>query len=84
MKKIPLRMCIVSREKLTKNELMRVVRTPEGSIVYDETGKINGKGAYLKKDKEVILKAQKTKVLDKLFETNVASNIYEELLNKLN
>ena len=84
MKKIPLRMCIVTREKLTKKELMRIVRTPEGNIVYDESGKTNGKGAYLKKDREVILKAQKSKVLDKLFEMEVPSSIYEELLNKIN
>ena len=49
MKKIPMRTCLVTREKLPKQELIRVVRTPEGSVVIDETGKANGRGAYLKK-----------------------------------
>ena len=58
-KKIPMRTCVVTNEKYPKKELIRVVRTPEGNIIVDETGKANGRGAYLKKDKEVIKKAQK-------------------------
>ena len=49
MKKIPMRSCIVTKEKLPKKELIRVVRTPEGNVIVDETGKANGRGAYLKK-----------------------------------
>ena len=49
MKKIPTRTCIITKEKLPKQELIRVVRTPEGSVVVDTTGKLNGRGAYLKK-----------------------------------
>ena len=56
MKKIPMRSCIITKEKLPKKELIRVVRTPEGEIVIDEIGKANGRGAYLKKDIEVIKK----------------------------
>lgn len=80
MKKIPLRTCIVTREKCEKKDLLRIVRTPEGSVVYDPTGKQNGKGAYLKKAKEVILKAQQNKILDRTLEVNVPDNIYEELI----
>ena len=50
VKKIPLRTCIITKEKLPKRELLRIVRTPEGNVVPDETGKINGHGAYIKKD----------------------------------
>ena len=78
-RKIPLRMCIVTREKLEKKELIRVVRTPEGTIQLDNTGKMNGKGAYLKRDLEVINKAKKNKILDRVLETNVPEEIYEEL-----
>ena len=80
MKKIPLRTCVVTKEKLPKRELIRVVRTPDGEVVIDETGKLNGRGTYLKLDKDVILKAQKTKILDKNLEVEVKDNIYDELI----
>lgn len=80
VKKIPMRTCVVTREQFPKMELIRVLRTPEGTVTIDTKGKANGRGAYLKKDKEVILKAQKTKVLDKILEVSVPSEIYEQLL----
>ena len=80
MKKIPLRTCIVSHEKLEKKDLLRVVRMPDGNVMVDPTGKINGKGAYVKKDKDVILKAQKTKIIDKNLEVEIPEGVYEELL----
>ena len=80
MKKTPLRTCVVTKEKLPKRELIRVVRTPDGEVVIDETGKLNGRGTYLKLDKDVILKAQKTKILDKNLEVEVKDNIYDELI----
>ncbi len=83
-KNIPLRKCVVSGEKLPKKELVRVVRTPEGEVIVDLTGKANGRGAYLKKDKDVILKAKKTKVLEKHLETQVNDSIYDSLLELLN
>ena len=57
MRKIPMRTCVVTKEKLPKKELIRVVRTVDGVIV-DTTGKVNGRGAYLKLDKDVIDKAR--------------------------
>ena len=80
MKKIPMRSCIVTREKLPKQELVRVVRTPEGNVIIDTTGKANGRGAYLKNDKEVIEKARKSKILDRTLEVQISDEIYEELL----
>lgn len=80
MKKIPMRSCVVTREKLPKNELVRIVRTKDGVIV-DLTGKANGRGAYLKKDEEVIKKAKKNKTLNKMLEVDIPDSIYEELLN---
>ncbi len=81
MKKIPMRTCVVSREKLPKSELIRVVKTDDGVIV-DLTGKVNGHGVYLKRDAEVFEKAKKTKILNKLLETTVEESVFEEL-NKL-
>lgn len=82
-KKIPMRSCVVTREKLPKKELVRVVRTPEGTVVIDETGKCNGRGAYLKLDLAVIEKAASTKVLDRQLEVEVPVQIYEDLKNLL-
>ena len=84
MKKVPLRTCIVSGEKLEKKDLFRIVRTPEGSVIVDNSYKANGRGAYLKKDKEIIDKAKKSKVLERHLETSIDDSIYEELINKLN
>lgn len=80
-RKIPMRMCVVTKEKFPKQELIRIVRTDNG-IVVDETGKVNGHGAYLKKEKEVFEKAKKTKILDKVLETKVPLEVFDEL-NKL-
>lgn len=83
MKKIPMRSCVVTREKCEKKELFRVVRTPEQNIILDETGKANGRGAYLKKDASVINKAKTSKILDKVLEVNVPDSLYDELLEKI-
>lgn len=80
-RKIPTRSCVVTREKFPKQELIRVVRTPDGNVVVDLTGKQNGRGAYLKRDLEVIEKARKSKILNKHLETDVPNEIFEELKN---
>lgn len=80
MKKIPLRTCVVTNEKLPKKELIRVVRDKEGIVSVDLTGKANGRGVYLKGDVEVIEKAKKSKVLDRKLEVSVPDNIYDELI----
>ena len=78
-KKIPLRTCIVTKEKLPKRELLRIVRTPEGNIIIDESGKANGRGAYLKKDLLVFEKAKQTKALNRQLEVEVPGQIFEDL-----
>lgn len=83
VKKLPMRSCIVTHEKLPKKELIRVLRTPEGNIIIDESGKSNGRGAYLKKDIEVIKKARHSKILNRILEVEIPDNIYEELENML-
>lgn len=81
MKKIPLRTCTITKEKLPKQELIRVVRTPEGKIEIDLTGRLNGHGAYLKKDLSVIELAKKKKLLNRVLETEVPDEIFEQLEN---
>jgi len=84
VKKIPMRTCVVTHEQFPKKELIRVVRNNEGVVSVDTNGKAPGRGAYLKLDKEVILKAKKTKALDNKLEVAVPDEIYEELLSLIN
>ncbi|MDD2181366.1 MAG: YlxR family protein [Bacilli bacterium] len=78
-RKVPMRRCVVTKEQLPKIELIRVVRTPDNEVVIDSTGKQNGRGAYLKKDIEVIEKAYRNKILNKHLEVIVPDKIFEEL-----
>ncbi len=80
-KKIPMRSCVVTKEKCEKRDLLRIVRMPDGKVVADITGKVNGRGAYLKKDKEVINKAEKTKILERILEVEINASVYEEARN---
>lgn len=79
-RKVPLRKCVITNERFPKQELIRVVRDKEGNVAVDLTGKMNGRGAYLKKDKTVIQKAMKTKKLNRHLEVVVPDSIFEELL----
>ena len=78
-KKIPMRSCVVTKEKLPKQELLRIVKF-DGVVTVDPTGKQNGKGCYIKKDREVLEKARKTKVLNRVLETEIDDKIYDEIL----
>ncbi len=82
-KKIPMRTCVVTKEKYPKRELVRIVRTPENEVKVDTTGRMNGHGAYIKLDRDVIIKAQSTKVLDRTLKVIVPNEVYEELLGML-
>lgn len=78
IKKIPMRSCVVTREKLPKKDLLRIVKF-EGAVTVDPVGKQNGKGCYIKKDREVLAKARKTKALDRALETEIPDELYEEI-----
>ncbi len=83
LKKIPMRTCVVTKEKYEKRDLIRVVRTPLGEVVVDQSGKQNGKGAYLKLDFDVIKKARQTKALARALEVEIPEEVYMELENLL-
>ena len=78
-----MRKCLATGVSLPKSELIRVVRTPEGNIVVDDTGKVNGRGAYLSKKLEAIELAKRKKVLDRQLEARVEDVIYEELCKRV-
>lgn len=81
-KKIPMRSCVLTHEKLPKKELIRIVYY-EGTVSVDPTGKQNGKGCYLKKEESVINEARKKKILNHIFDTEIDDSIYDELLKNI-
>lgn len=81
--KIIYRCSIVTRTLLARELLFRIVKTPQGLIVIDDTYKLSGRGAYIEKDKDIILIAKKRKALNRALRTNVDESIYDELINKL-
>lgn len=83
VKKVPMRTCAVTHEKCEKKDLLRIVKNNEGVVFVDDTLKANGRGAYLKKDKNVIEKARTSKVLERHLETKIEDKIYDELLTKI-
>ncbi len=81
IKKIPMRTCVVTKEKCEKRDLLRIVRTPEGEVIVDPTGKGNGRGAYLKRREDVIKQALETKILERILEVPVPSSVYEQAIS---
>ena len=71
-RKVPLRTCVVTKEKLEKKDLIRVVKNNNGEVFVDLTGKANGRGAYIKKDINVLNDAKRTKALEKHLETSIS------------
>ena len=84
MKKIPMRKCLASGESVPKKNLIRIVRTPEGEVKVDTTGKLNGKGAYLKKSLEALEIAKKKNLLSRALEVNVDEEVYKEIEKVIN
>lgn len=79
IKKIPMRQCVGCMEMKPKNELIRVVKSPEGEISLDVSGKKNGRGAYLCKSSDCLAKAIKAKKLQRAFETAIPDSVYKSL-----
>ena len=78
-KKIPQRQCMGCRERRAKKELIRVVRTTEGSVILDFSGKANGRGAYICPQLECLKKAQKSKSLERSLEVPIPQEVYKRL-----
>ncbi|MBQ2807186.1 MAG: YlxR family protein [Clostridia bacterium] len=82
-KKIPMRQCLGCNEHFPKRELIRIVRTPEGEVVADTTGKKNGRGAYLCQKISCLRKAQKSKRLERALECAVPDEVLEKIGQEL-
>ncbi len=82
-KKIPLRQCLGCREMKPKKELLRVTRSPEGSVFLDLKGKANGRGAYVCPDAQCLKRAIKARALQRALETEIPQELYDALLAQL-
>lgn len=74
-----MRRCIASNEMKPKKEMIRIVRTPEGILEIDPSGKKNGRGAYISLEPELVEKAKKSNLLERQFEVKVSETFYQEL-----
>ena len=83
VKKVPMRQCLGCRDMKPKKELLRVVRTPEETVVLDTTGRANGRGAYVCKNSECLKKAVKSKALSRAFGVPVLDEIILSLEQQL-
>ena len=83
IKKIPMRRCVGCMEQRPKRELIRVVRSPEGEISFDTTGKKSGRGAYLCPDPACLAKARKARRLERALECEIPDEVYERIEKEL-
>lgn len=83
-RRVPLRTCVVTKEKLEKKDLIRVVKNNNGEVFVDLTGKANGRGAYIKKDINVLNDAKRTKALEKHLETSISEEVYKNIEDVIN
>lgn len=79
VRKVPQRKCIVCQKTLSKREMLRIVRTPEGRVELDLTGKKNGRGAYICGDAEAFKKARKMKAFERALKVSLTAEQYDEL-----
>lgn len=84
VKKIPLRKCLSCNEMKEKNELVRVVKTKDNDIIVDETGKLNGRGAYICKAEACIDDVNKHNKLARALKSPISEDVYQSLLDIVN
>lgn len=82
-KKVPQRKCVVCNDRDSKRSLLRIVKTKEGEIFLDLTGKANGRGAYICASAECIEKAVKTRALNRAFKMEISQEVYDKLKEEL-
>lgn len=83
MKKVPMRRCLGCQESKPQKELIRIVKTPEGALCVDATGKMNGRGAYICPDAGCLAAAKKTKRLEQQFKTDISDELFAQLNSRI-
>ena len=84
IKSVPRRMCVACREMKDKKELIRIVKSPEGAVSLDFTGKKDGRGAYICNSEPCVKKCCKSKLINKAFSMNAGQEVYERILEEYN
>ncbi|MEJ8554446.1 RNase P modulator RnpM [Tepidibacter sp. Z1-5] len=82
-KKIPQRKCIICQDRNSKKTLIRIVKNKDGEIFVDNTGKANGRGAYICASKECLEKAIKTRALNRAFKLEISEKVYNDLSEEI-
>ena len=83
VKKVPMRSCCGCKEKKPKRELIRVVRSPEGEVSFDITGRKSGRGAYICNCKTCLAKAKKSNALSRALEAQIPEEVFERLMGEI-
>ena len=81
-KKVPLRKCVATGEMLPKKSMIRVVRSKEGEVSVDVTGKKSGRGAYVSKSEKAVDIARKKNILDRQLDAKVPDEVYDRIKNR--
>ncbi len=82
-RKIPMRSCVVTKEKYPKQQLLRIVRDKDNNVTVDISGKANGRGAYIKKDISIMDKLKKSNALGRHLECQIEESVYEEIVKAI-
>lgn len=78
-KKVPMRQCVGCRELRNKKDLMRILRTPDNNVIFDDTGRMNGRGAYICPSVECLKKARRTKAIERSLDISIPDEVYDAI-----
>lgn len=78
-KKVPMRQCVGCRQSKNKKDLIRIVRTPDNNVIFDDTGRMNGRGAYICPSVECLNKARKTKAMERSLDISMPDEVYDAI-----
>lgn len=78
-KKAPMRQCVGCRELRNKKDLMRILKTPDNNVIFDDTGRMNGRGAYICPSVECLKKARRTKAIERSLDISIPDEVYDAI-----
>lgn len=78
-KKVPMRQCVGCRELRNKKDLMRILKTPDNNVIFDDTGRMNGRGAYICPSVECLKKARRTKAIERSLDISISDEVYDAI-----
>ena len=78
-KKVPMRQCVGCRELRNKKDLMRMLKTPDNNVIFDDTGRMNGRGAYICPSVECLKKARRTKAIERSLDISIPDEVYDAI-----